>query len=300
MEEPVILRIDIENHVLYRSEIFDATKLGKEPGPVNAGPQIPFISGINIGDIVAINGTPVRGVWSSSYTHTTPYRIAPQPGQFIASADTGATLFCTWQIYSSDGTFLGTIRDSGAAGGHVISGALAGFFGLSGVHTSMALTGSRTATAAEDPANRRNFGGGRGTATFYLYPKIRPNVFVQANGPAIYHEDWSQVNAANPAKPGEVLIVGATGLGPVKPNVEIPPGAVRFSSSPVQEVNSPVSVTFNGRELAVLNKVGWPGETNLYRVDFQVPADAPAGMATLRLNVMWIPGTTVTIPVAGR
>lgn len=301
--EPVTLKIEVENHVLYRGNVSDPARLGKEPGPITATEQLPFVSGINVGDIVAINGTPVRGVWSSSYTHTTPYRIAPQPGQFAATVDAGATFFCTWQIFAMDGTFLGTLRDSGAAGAHAVSGAVGGFFGLTGVHTAMgvgATTPTRIATTAEDPANRRRSGGGKGVVTFYLYPGIRPGVQMLASGPAIFHEDWTPVNAANPARPGELLIAGAVGLGPVKPNLDIPPGAVPFTASPLQEVNSPVSLTVNGREVPVLNKVGWPGQTGLYRVDFQMPADAAPGSAAVQLTSMWVSGPAVSIPVAAR
>ncbi len=297
-EEPVVLTIDVENHVLYRSMVADPAQIGKTPGPVPASAQIPFVSGINVGDIVAINGTPVRGIWSSAYTHTTPYRRSPQPGQFAANVDSGATFFCTWQIWDLDGTFLGTLRDSGATGGHAVSGALAGFFGTEGVHSNMMpVTPARVTSNAEDPANRHTFGGGKLSVKFYLYPRVRPSVAVSAGGPLIFHADFTPVSAANPARPGEVLIIGAMGLGPVKPNVSIPPGAIRFSDSPTQEVNSPVTVTFNGNELPVINKIGWPGQTTLYRVDFQVPEDAAAGMATLSLNAMWIPGPQVSIPI---
>lgn len=298
LEDPVVLKIDVENHVLYRGNVSDVSKLGKDHGPVAATEQIPFVSGINIGDIVAINGEPVKGIWSSSYTHTTPYRIAPQPGQFITNVDSSATLFCTWQIYATDGTFLAMIRDSGAGQGHSITGTLAGFFGSIGAHGMMGST-PRVATTAEDPANRRNYGGGKMSTTFYLYPRVRPAVQSTVNGPAVFHSDFSQVTAANPARPGEALTIGATGLGPVKPNLE-PPGAVKFSGPPYQEVNAPVKAVFNGKELPVYNKLGWPGETNLYRVDFQVPSDASAGTATLQLIAMWIPGPVVSIPVGAR
>jgi hypothetical protein len=299
VEDPVVLKIDIENHVLYRGTVWDATQIGREPGPLPLPPQVGFVPGINIGDIVAINGTPVKGIWTSSFSHTTPFRTAPQPGQFIADFDSGATFYCTWQIFALDGTYLGMIRDSGAGpvGGHALTGALAGFFGAIGTHGGMALTGSRTTSYAENPANRRNHGGGRGNTTFYLYPRTRPAVQVTAAGPSVFHSDFSVVTAANPARPGETLIVAAVGLGPVKPNLE-PPGAVTFSSSPVQEVNSPVSVAFNGKELPVINKIGWPGQKNLYRVDFQVPSEAASGNATLQLTAMWIPGPAVTIPIA--
>jgi len=62
-------------------------------------------------------------------------------------------------------------------------------------------------------------------------------------------------------------------VGPVKPNLE-PPGAIVFSDSPLQEVNSPVTLVFNGKDLPVIGKIGWPGQKSLYWVDFQVPSDA--------------------------
>lgn len=79
-EEPVVLTIEVENHVPYRGTVADPAQFGTTPGPVPTPAQIPFVSGINVGDIVAINGTPVRGIWSSSFTHTTAYRRSPQPG----------------------------------------------------------------------------------------------------------------------------------------------------------------------------------------------------------------------------
>lgn len=299
MDEPVVLKIEVENHVLYRGSVFDAAQIGKSPGPIDGGAQVPFVDGINIGDIVAINGQPAKGIWSSSYTHTTPYRSSPQSGQFVADFDSSATFFCTWQIYAPDGTFLGMIRDSGAAQGHAVTGALAGFFGAIGSHTMTQTVPNRVTTTAEDPANRRILGGGKASGTFYLYPRVRPTIVSTDGGPAITHENFVPVTAANPARPGETLIVAATGLGPVKPNLD-PPGAVPFSGSPVQEVNSPVTVLFNGKETPAVNKIGWPGQKTTYRVDFQVPPDAVAGSATVGLIATWIPGPTVSIPIGNR
>jgi hypothetical protein len=51
------------------------------------------------------------------------------------------------------------------------------------------ITAVREASTAEDPANRRNLGGGKSKVTFYLYPKIRPTVQLTSNGPAIAHVD---------------------------------------------------------------------------------------------------------------
>jgi uncharacterized protein (TIGR03437 family) len=115
-------------------------------------------------------------------------------------------------------------------------------------------------------------------------------------GPGVFHADFSLVTSANPARKGEVLIIRATGLGPVKPDLT-PPGSVRFASDPVQEVNSPVDVVFNGKELAAINKIGWPGETDIYRLDFRVPDGTTAGMASIQLTAAWIAGSSVNIPI---
>lgn len=295
MDEPVVLTIDVENTVIYRGTVFDASKIAKDPGPTTSVNQA-FVDAINIGDIVAVNGKPVKGVWSST-VYATPFKAVPQPGQVIADYDLAGTNFCTWQIYSTDGTFLAMIRDSGAGQGHTVVGALGGFLGVMGDHQGgTTAIPMRQASTAEDPANRRTLGGGKMSVTFYLYPRVRPAVLVTANGPAVSHEDYSPVTLANPARPGETLILAATGLGPVKPNL-LPPGAVAFSDSPYQEVNAPVTVVFNGKELPVIQKIGWPGQKTVYWVDFQVPSDASAGTATLGLIATWIPGPTVSIPV---
>ncbi|MCL4785121.1 MAG: hypothetical protein KJZ70_19005, partial [Bryobacterales bacterium] len=77
----------------------------------------------------------------------------------------------------------------------------------------------------------------------------------------------------------------------------MPRGSVRFSADPLQEVNSPVEVTINEKAVPAITKIGWPGETDVYRVDFQVPSDAASGAATIQLTAAWIPGPAVTIPI---
>lgn len=297
-EQPVVLTIDVENTVIYRGTVFDASKLAKDPGSTTSVNQA-FVEAVNVGDIVAVNGKPAKGLWSSP-VYAMPYRQAPLPGQPIADFDLGGGVFCSWTIFSPEGTPVGMITDTGPAGGvvvgHLVTGGLIGFFGVIGEHRIQTITAARQASTAEDPANRRNFGGGKLQVTFYLYPKFRPMIILTQAGPAVFHADFSLVTSANPARKGEALIIRATGLGPVKPDLT-PPGSVRFAAGPLQEVNSPVNVVFNGKELAALNKIGWPGETDIYRVDFQVPGDAAAGDATLQLSAAWIPGPPVTVPI---
>jgi uncharacterized protein (TIGR03437 family) len=146
----------------------------------------------------------------------------------------------------------------------------------------------------EDPANRRTHGGGSGRFIVYLIPLSRPEIASAASGPAVFHADFSPVTSATPARAGETLILMATGLGPTRPGIV--PGAP-FPESPLQEVNSPVNVTVNGRPADVLNKIGWPGTTDTYRVDIQVPDGTATGMATVRLTAAFIPGREVSIPI---
>jgi uncharacterized protein (TIGR03437 family) len=70
-----------------------------------------------------------------------------------------------------------------------------------------------------------------------------------------------------------------------------------FKGDPPEEVNSPVEVTVNGMEAEVMNKIGWPGTYDLYRVDFRVPGGLAPGMASIQLTAAWIPGPEVKILV---
>lgn len=224
----------------------------------------------------------------------------PVPGQAIADINANGRLHCTWHFLDADGTWIGTLTDTGATPepSHSVVSGNGAFFGVIGEHRLLeALGPARQASVTEDPANRRIHGRGGWRGIFRLYPRFRPEVQMTQTGPAVLHgDDFSLVTAANPARRGEQVVVRATGLGPVRPDLQ-PVGAKPFTAEPLQIVNSPVSVVFNGAELAVLNKVGWPGETNVYRVDFQVPPDAPQGAASVQLVAAWMPGAAVIIPV---
>ncbi len=296
-EAPVVITLEIENAVLYRDNTFDIARIAKVQTPTTSV-NIAFRPGINIGDIVALNGKAARGTFSNTFV-AMPYRANPAAGQPIADADGTATFQCTWHVLAPDGTYVGTILDSGAGPSpeHAIVGGTGAFFGATGVHRTETIVASRTALTEEDPANRRIHGGGKFRAVFHLYPRHRPAVDNTATGPAVYHgADFSPVTAAKPARAGEVLIVGARNLGPTRPEL-LPPGSKPFKADPVEAVNSPVEVTVNGKETEVVNKVGWPGTYDLYRVDFRVPPGLPPGLATIQLTAAWIPGPEVKIPV---
>jgi len=298
LEDPVILTIDVENYVQYRGDVLDPAKAAKDPNPTT-GIVNTFLPNFMVGDIVAVNGKPAKGLWQNVLS-IMPFKANPSPGQPIADLDSGGIAQCEWEILGPDGSYIGALLDGGAGvGGHALKGGLGVFAGVTGIHIGETSVPSRNASSSEDPARRRVNGGGKMRGTFYIYPASRPAVQMTSSGPAIVHQDYSPVTTTNPAHPGELLIVAATGLGPVKPGI-LPAGVAPFSGPPYQEVSAPVTVLFNGNEVPVTTKVGWPGQKNVYWVDFPVPSDAATGTATLQLTAAWIPGPAVSVPVAAR
>jgi uncharacterized protein (TIGR03437 family) len=301
LADPVTFTLDLSDTVTYRGDTSDYTKLGTVAVPTT-GISRAFQLGVNVGDIRAVNGQPAKGIWVRKFNPAGQWLPTPAPGQFVSDTTSGPTGECVFNILSADGAWIGALFDrhqdpTGPA--HFIVAGGGAFLGVVGEHRLIETIVPERAAASqvEDPSMRRILGGGKSRLIFTLYPRVRPAVQVTPNGPAISHADYSPVTAANPARPGELLIVAATGLGPVKPNLE-PPGSIEFSGPPYQEVNSPVTVVFNGTELPVSNKFGWPGQKNDYWIDFQVPSDAPSGVSTLQLIAAWIPGPTVTLPVS--
>ena len=87
----------------------------------------------------------------------------------------------------------------------------------------------------------------------------------------------------------------ATGLGAVAGAID--PGKP-FPASPLAVVNSPVDVLVNGVAAEVLAAVGYPGSTDVYQVNFRVPAGVPLGSpASVQVSAAWITSSPVSIPV---
>jgi uncharacterized protein (TIGR03437 family) len=213
------------------------------------------------------------------------------------------------EVQQADGTLVGNIHTLGFSGGTspagaplggnlVLVGGTGAFVGARGQVANLVLPGAappRLASVTEDPARRRiNGGSGRVRFVVQLYPMARPEIVTIASAPAIFHADFSPVTAARPARTGEVIILRAAGLGPTRPGVTL---GQPFPSDLLQEVNSPVEVLVGGRQADVLNKVGWPGAIDTYRVDFRIPDGIPTGLATVQLSAAWIAGSSVQIPI---
>jgi len=304
---PVILRIEYENGVRYVADSVDIPAFATVPTPVSQA--IPtFATYILLADIVAVNGKPAKGIFLTRQV-VVNLTTNPSAGQSIADVVRTNYLDRTFEILQADGTPIGSIMSSGfdagppapgaplgvSGGNFAITGGTGAFLAVRGQGSGGGLiVANRNASVREDPARRRVNGGGRGVAFLHLIPMSRPEVVMNPNGPVVYHADFSAVTAAKPARAGEVLIVEATNLGPTRPGTDL---GTPFPPDRVFEVNSPVEALVNGQAAEVVNKLGWPGLENVYRVDVRVPEGTAAGMATLQLSAAWILGSPVNIPI---
>jgi hypothetical protein len=308
-----ILNLDTADVVFYTIDTFDPSKYGTVPGrvtrPADAHSRFQWLVGI--GDIVAVNDKPAKGMWkvlslASGYTNIYT------PGRAIADVAGNCFQHNAFSIMNPDGTAVGTIFALGLGGVTLLPGApttatvhdlaliggTGAFLGASGYAGVVRSAGIRSSSALEDPANRRINGGGTRRLVVHLIPMTWPEVLAVPTGPAIFHaSDSLPVTADKPARPGELLVISASGLGPVKPNLGPGQPFPAFQDGKLHEVNSPVNIAVNGKPAKVVNKIGWPTLNNVCRVDFVVPEGTAAGMATLGLSVAWINGPEVKFPV---
>ncbi len=296
-----LLEVEVDNMVSYRLDISELPKLASAPGKVDPVVDRGFLGFLGIGDVVAVNGKPAKGLWTNRGETLNP-GPAPAPTMAIANTSVGNHIQCTIDLYTADGTWVGKLADRGLSGSagptHPILGGGGAFLGAIGEHGwQTTITALRRSSNLESPSLRQALGGGRMINRYYVIPKQWPDVDATPEGPAVFHgADFSLVTAAKPARAGEVLIVRAKGLGPTRPNL-VPAGYKRFAADPVEEVNSPVEASIGGVNAEVVNKIGWPGTYDLYRVDVRVPSGVAPGAAPLRLTAAWIPGEEVQIAV---
>ena len=317
------LYIELQNVVEYQVDTSDLSKYGTDPnvtqGKIARGLGVGCAGNTIIGyaDIVAVNGQPARGTYAVRGVSVCliPTPVSGFNGQNAIADTTWPSMRDeTYEILQSDGIPpVGTIMTSGLSSGmpsppgppdgskkSAITGGKGAFFGAreqKGQRNNLlsGAVGERTASITEDPAKRRQNGGGHTLTVLYVIPTSWPTVVTTAGGPAIVHSsDFSLVSATKPAAAGEILSLFATGLGPTR--TSLTPGQP-FPSSPLAVVNSPIDVTVNGKSAEVLGAVGYPGAVDGYQVNFRVPAGTEAGNATLQISSAWIPGAPITIAV---
>lgn len=328
-----VLQIQVQNYVSYYNDVTDWSKLATNANQTTPSGPVPNLAlSLDVADIVSVNGEPVKGVFTErriQYKRS----LSPTPGQFIADSAGSAIQDRYFEILKMDGTPIGNIMVTGiggavpapgtpsmiADGNFTIIGGTGAYLGARGQGGGLnepSVTGARSASMTEDPSNRRAFPGGHRLFVLQLIPLSSPEVVRTTNGPVVVHgDDFSLVTTARPAKPGEILSLIVTGLGPTQtvcPSVggtggtlgtSCTPGVTPlqpgdpFPAGPLAIVNSPVQVTANGRQAVVQYAGGYPGTTGSYQVNFVVPDGIPTGSATLQITAAWITGPPVTIPV---
>ena len=304
-----LIQVDVANNAFYNYDTFDNTKLAGNPSATTpvAAPNFQMVLGL--GDIVAINGKPAKG---TQVSRLSVLNLSPSatPGQAISDSTWANINDQALDVLQPDGTRVGTILASGFGGGPAppgaplsavlgsnlaITGGTGAFLGARGQIEVVSAVQGRAASISEDPSLRRTYNGGTRRYLVHLIPMSRPEIVLLPNGPAVVHSaDYSAVDAARPAKPGELLTMYATGLGPTRPGVD--PGSP-FPSDPVQYANSPIEVSVNGAPAEVLYAGGCAGSTDAFQINFRVPAGMPSGMATLQLSAAWVSGAAVQIPI---
>jgi len=292
---PVVLDIDIENAVRYIGDVTDPAKLAINAAATPAAATRAFTDTIYIGDIVAINGKPAKGMWTSRQ-YTMGFSPTPALGSAVADVTQATIAECKYEILNANGGLIGRLMDGGLAP-HAISGGTGAFIGVKGEQasaTARVVKAVRVASMAEDPANRRINGGGNVRILLRLIPASRPEIVMTASGPAVAHSDGKLVSSANPTQAGELLTLYGTGLGPTTPLVDF---GQPFPQGSAYPANAPVEVLVNGQPAEVLYAGGFAGAVDAYQINFRMPSALGSGSSSLQLTAAWIPGSEVRVAV---
>lgn len=306
-EPPVVIQVDVDNWVNYGNDVNDLFKLAQIPSAVAWSPSLNYSTWVSFLDIVAVNGSPARGLVAS---RNQIFKLTPNPppGSAIGDVVRGGYQQMSFEFLTPDGTPIGSIYVVGLNGGapapgsppgvvsgnFTVVGGTGAFVGARGMLSPVPGQTPRVASQTEDPAMRRIHGGGKGRFIFQIWPMFRPEVVTNATGPALFHSDYSPVSAQSPAHAGETLILHAKGLGPVNPSVN--PGDP-FPADPFAFVSSPVEISVAGKSVPAVNQIGLPGTTDTYRIDFQAPDGIAGGMVPLQVSAAWVKGPAIPILV---
>ena len=145
----------------------------------------------------------------------------------------------------------------------------------------------------------------QGVSIFAFPQTAAPGIFILSDGTAaIQHSaDFSLVTRSNPAHPGEVIIVYATGLGKVSPAVAS--GTAASGPAAVAPNCGGFSTSSTPPFGPILYAGLTPGFVGLYQMNIQLPQNLPAGIAQFSIvasvcNLIpagYLQGNSVNLPV---
>jgi uncharacterized protein (TIGR03437 family) len=114
--------------------------------------------------------------------------------------------------------------------------------------------------------------------------------------PVITDMTYQLIGASNPAKPGDWLVIWATGLGPVNGALETGAPAPGPPNPPLETSNE-VKVNFGGSYASVIFAGLTPGTVGLYQINVQVPATAKSGNNSVIVAIGTRETAPATVPV---
>ena len=120
-QTPTSIVIDVQDVIEYQTDIGDPSKFGLNPGITPSSPGKNFYTATIIGDIVAVNGQPAKGLYAGRSRAIGTSRN-PSPGFAIADLSRLAMREVIIEILKPDGTPVGTIMSSGFSGSEPPSG----------------------------------------------------------------------------------------------------------------------------------------------------------------------------------
>ena len=129
-----------------------------------------------------------------------------------------------------------------------------------------------------------------------LISPCRPGIFtVDGRTGLVFNSATGKlVSASEPAKPQDMLVIFATGLGPVSPPV---PSGVAAPPEVLSSVSAPVVVTIGGVEVVPTFAGLAPGLVGVYQINVAMPGGLPAGGIMLSLSAGGAPSNPVQIHV---
>jgi uncharacterized protein (TIGR03437 family) len=132
-----------------------------------------------------------------------------------------------------------------------------------------------------------------------LLSPAAPGIFTMnqggtGQGAVLHASDHTQVTADNPALPGEILEVYATGLGGTTPLV---PTGEAAALAPLSVASITPIAALAGRLAQVQFAGSAPSFVGLYQVNIVVPANTPPGEQTLVLSSNGVSSNPVTVSV---
>ncbi len=300
-----MLTLDLENVVWYYNEGTDPSKLltSSAVTPLPSTFVYAEKTYLLLGDVTALNGSPAKGTFvARGMALNFSTALSPQPQRPIADIGRNQIFDFLIEFLDPSGAQVGTLAGLGfgaggappgtppgsAAGNFVVVGGSGAYSGVRGQGATVSASNLRIASAVEDPAYRRINGGGKWRIGVTLNALTQPEIT------AVYHADFTPVAPASPAQAGETIILAVKGAGPTRPVLE--PGKV-FPNEPFAQMTSPVDAIANGSPAVVLNRVGWPGTRDVYRIDVALPGGLAPGAATFGLSVAWIPAAEIQLPI---